>query len=93
VNTTARRHIYTWNTLFPTSAYTMNSGFGESVSPVAAIQAILHDYPFSASILRELLQNSDDARATNQVCAAPPRRHLFIESSRFLFSTREKTLH
>ncbi|KAF8330997.1 hypothetical protein F5887DRAFT_76594 [Amanita rubescens] len=45
----------------------MNSGFGESVSPVAAIQAILHDYPFSASILRELLQNSDDARATKQI--------------------------
>ncbi|KIL64220.1 hypothetical protein M378DRAFT_163460 [Amanita muscaria Koide BX008] len=41
--------------------------FGETVSPVAAIQAILHDYPFSASILRELLQNSDDAGATKQI--------------------------
>ena len=41
--------------------------FGETVSPVAAIQAILHDYPFSASILRELLQNSDNAGATKQV--------------------------
>ncbi|KIL60445.1 hypothetical protein M378DRAFT_82133 [Amanita muscaria Koide BX008] len=41
--------------------------FGERVSPVAAIQAILHDYPYSASILRELLQNSDDAGATKQV--------------------------
>ena len=41
--------------------------FGETVNPVAAIQAILHDYPFSASILRELLQNSDDAGATKQV--------------------------
>ncbi|KAM6499265.1 hypothetical protein JOM56_004773 [Amanita muscaria] len=41
--------------------------FGERVSPVAAIQAILHDYPYSASILRELLQNSDDAGATTQI--------------------------
>jgi hypothetical protein len=47
----------------------MNVNFGESVSPTAAIQAILHDYPFSVSILRELLQNSDDARATKQVRA------------------------
>ncbi|KAF8318358.1 hypothetical protein F5887DRAFT_928554, partial [Amanita rubescens] len=45
----------------------MSCNFGESVSPVAAIQAILHDYPFSASILRELLQNSDDAKATKQI--------------------------
>ena len=45
----------------------MNDSFGETVSPVAAIRAILHDYPFSASILRELLQNSDDARARKQV--------------------------
>ena len=49
----------------------MNDSFGETVSPVAAIRAILHDYPFSASILRELLQNSDDARATKQVHAMP----------------------
>lgn len=49
----------------------MNDSFGETVSPVAAIRAILHDYPFSASILRELLQNSDDARATKQVRAMP----------------------
>ncbi|KAF8621710.1 hypothetical protein AX15_007571 [Amanita polypyramis BW_CC] len=42
-------------------------GFGETVSPVAAIQAILHDYPYSASILREILQNSDDAKATKQI--------------------------
>ncbi|KAF8629294.1 hypothetical protein AX15_003527 [Amanita polypyramis BW_CC] len=41
--------------------------FHESVSPVPAIQAILRGYPYSASILRELLQNSDDAKATMQV--------------------------
>ncbi|KAF8344477.1 hypothetical protein F5887DRAFT_1075526 [Amanita rubescens] len=45
----------------------MSDGFGERVSPIAAIRAILHDYPFSASILRELLQNSDDAKATKQI--------------------------
>ncbi len=49
----------------------MNDSFGETVSPVAAIRAILHDYPFSASILRELLQNSDDARAKKQVRTIP----------------------
>ncbi|KAF8638386.1 hypothetical protein AX17_002247 [Amanita inopinata Kibby_2008] len=49
--------------------------FGERVSPVAAIQAILHDYPFSASILRELLQNSDDAGAKEQVFVLDKRRH------------------
>ncbi|KAF8330989.1 hypothetical protein F5887DRAFT_1287046 [Amanita rubescens] len=45
----------------------MSDGFGETVSPIAAIRAILHDYPFSASIFRELLQNSDDAKATKQI--------------------------
>ncbi len=51
----------------------------ESVSPVDAIRAILHDYPFSAaSILRELLQNSDDARATKQVCTASLRKHCML---------------
>jgi len=45
----------------------MNGSFYETVGPVPAIRAILHDYPFSASIFRELLQNSDDARATKQI--------------------------
>ena len=53
----------------------MNDSFGERISPTAAIRAILHDYPFSASILRELLQESDDARATKQVRAAPLSRY------------------
>ncbi|KIL57832.1 hypothetical protein M378DRAFT_62212, partial [Amanita muscaria Koide BX008] len=43
------------------------SSFGETVSPVTAIQAVLYDYPLSAGILQELLQNSDDAGATKQV--------------------------
>ena len=42
-------------------------GFGENVAPIAAIRAILDSYPFSVGLLRELLQNSDDARASKQV--------------------------
>lgn len=41
---------------------------GETISLLARIKHILADYPFSAGLLRELLQNSDDARATQQVC-------------------------
>ncbi|PFH47866.1 hypothetical protein AMATHDRAFT_6333 [Amanita thiersii Skay4041] len=49
--------------------------FGESVSPTAAIKAILHDYPFSVGILRELLQNSNDADATEQLFVLDRRSH------------------
>jgi sacsin len=45
----------------------MAEGFGENVAPTAAIRAILGSYPFSIGLLREILQNSDDARATKQV--------------------------
>ena len=63
-----RPYIYIWNvSIHSLLNCAMNDSFGETVSPVAAIRAILHDYPFSASILRELLQNSDDARARKQV--------------------------
>ena len=41
--------------------------FGENVDPTAAIRAILDSYPFSIGLLRELLQNSDDALASKQV--------------------------
>lgn len=37
--------------------------FGERVSPTLAIRTILHGYPFSASILRELLQRHGDGRS------------------------------
>lgn len=43
--------------------------FGENVDPSAAIRAIITSYPFSVGILREFLQNSDDAGAKKQVCA------------------------
>lgn len=48
----------------------MVEGFGENVAPTAAIRAILNSYPFSIGLLREILQNSDDARATKQVCCS-----------------------
>lgn len=45
----------------------MAAGLGENVDPMAAIRAILGSYPFSVGLLREILQNSDDAKATKQV--------------------------
>ncbi|KAF7971558.1 hypothetical protein HWV62_20792 [Athelia sp. TMB] len=41
--------------------------FGERSSPTAAIAAILSAYPCSVGLLREFLQNSDDAKASTQV--------------------------
>jgi hypothetical protein len=40
---------------------------GERIKPTAAIAAILNSYPFSVGLFRELLQNSDDALASEQV--------------------------
>ena len=78
--------------LFTASIFTMSDSFGESVSVLAAIQAILHDYPFSASILRELLQNSDDAGATKQVVAVPLADARIKQSHRSSFLTWGMTL-
>ncbi|KAI0071115.1 hypothetical protein K474DRAFT_669456 [Panus rudis PR-1116 ss-1] len=50
-------------------------GFGESIAPTAAISAILGSYPFSCGLLREILQNSDDAKATKQVFLLDHRTH------------------
>jgi sacsin len=41
----------------------------EEVNTADAIRAILDSYPFGNGLLRELLQNSDDAGATSQVGA------------------------
>lgn len=43
------------------------SAFGENVDRLGSIRSILDNYPFSAGLLREILQNSDDAKATMQV--------------------------
>jgi hypothetical protein len=45
--------------------------FSDKVTAARVIRGILDQYPFSVGIFRELLQNSDDARASKQVC-----RHL-----------------
>jgi hypothetical protein len=47
----------------------MEAEFGEHITPARAIKQILDSYPFSVGLFRELLQNSDDARATEQVCS------------------------
>jgi hypothetical protein len=45
----------------------MSDSFGESITPAHAIRNILDSYPFSVGLFRELLQNSDDAKASKQV--------------------------
>jgi sacsin len=46
---------------------TSSSAFGENVDRLGSIRSILDNYPFSAGLLREILQNSDDAKASAQV--------------------------
>lgn len=45
----------------------MAQSFAEYASPADTISAILGTYPFSIGLFRELIQNSDDAKATKQV--------------------------
>ena len=40
----------------------------EKVDITALLQGILNGYPGNSAILREYLQNSDDAKAKSQVC-------------------------
>ena len=47
----------------------MSATFGQTTSQLGALRAILEDYPFSVGLLREQLQNADDAGASKQVCA------------------------
>ncbi|KAJ6510488.1 hypothetical protein C8R45DRAFT_1088650 [Mycena sanguinolenta] len=49
--------------------------FGEYSLPTDTLAAILGAYPFSVGLFRELLQNSDDARATKQVFVLDARSH------------------
>ncbi|KAJ2913096.1 hypothetical protein MD484_g7329, partial [Candolleomyces efflorescens] len=51
------------------------SAFGESVDLQGSIRSILDNYPFSGGLLREILQNTDDARATNQIFLLDCRKH------------------
>jgi sacsin len=49
--------------------------FGEYSLPTDTLAAILGAYPFSIGLFRELLQNSDDARASKQVFVLDTRSH------------------
>ncbi|KAJ2928408.1 hypothetical protein H1R20_g8671, partial [Candolleomyces eurysporus] len=54
---------------------TTSSAFGENVDRLGSIRSILDNYPFSAGLLREILQNSDDAKATLQTFLLDCRKH------------------
>lgn len=41
--------------------------FGEKVDLTAILQSILERYPLGVGLFREIIQNSDDAKATKQV--------------------------
>lgn len=45
----------------------MEDDFAQGTTPVGALRGILGNYPYSVGLLREILQNSDDARASRQV--------------------------
>ncbi|KAI0029844.1 hypothetical protein K488DRAFT_55472, partial [Vararia minispora EC-137] len=49
--------------------------FAQTSSPVDIIRAILRQYPFGVGLFRELLQNSDDAGASEQVFVLDRRSH------------------
>ncbi|KAJ7475161.1 hypothetical protein B0H11DRAFT_2034382 [Mycena galericulata] len=49
--------------------------FGEYSLPTDTLAAILGAYPFSIGLFRELLQNSDDARASKQIFVLDARTH------------------
>jgi len=63
------RSSQSWPTNTKISSPYPGMNFGENISPTAAIASILSAYPFSVGLLRELLQNSDDAKASKQVCS------------------------
>ena len=46
----------------------ISEDFGETYDVTLGIKSILDSYIFGNGNLRELLQNSDDAKATKQVC-------------------------
>ena len=48
----------------------MEEDYAQRTSAVSSVRAILDGYPLSIGIFRELLQNSDDAGASKQVCLA-----------------------
>ncbi|PPR03604.1 hypothetical protein CVT24_007593 [Panaeolus cyanescens] len=53
----------------------MAEDFSQRTSPIAVLRGILAGYPFSAGILKEIIQNSEDARATKQIFFLDRRTH------------------
>ena len=49
--------------------------FGQHEELTRRIQNIIHDYPFDMTILKELLQNADDSRATKMYVILDKRQH------------------
>jgi hypothetical protein len=46
----------------------MEENYEQRTSAIGSLRSILQSYPFSVGIFREILQNSDDAGASKQVC-------------------------
>ncbi|KAH6902619.1 hypothetical protein BKA70DRAFT_1306179 [Coprinopsis sp. MPI-PUGE-AT-0042] len=55
--------------------------YAEQVSVLGVIKNILHNYPFSVGLCRELLQNTDDAKAQEQIFILDCRSHSFSNGS------------
>ena len=70
----------------------------EEVEITALIRGILNGYPGNSAILREYLQNSDDAKALKQVSFTSSLGYQFIHradrlpSKRYSYSTNRHTL-
>jgi hypothetical protein len=46
----------------------MEEGYEPRTSAIGSLRSILRSYPFSVGIFCKILQNSDDAGASKQVC-------------------------
>ncbi|KAF9476299.1 hypothetical protein BDN70DRAFT_863489 [Pholiota conissans] len=53
----------------------MGDNFAQGTTPLGPLRAILGSYPFSVGLLREMLQNSEDAKALVQTFALDRRSH------------------
>ena len=57
------------------SSYFLGVEFGQREELTRRIQNILRDYPFDITVLKELLQNADDAKATKMYVILDKRHH------------------
>lgn len=56
--------------LAPAPTITMSSSFAQVSSPTDVLKSILRSYPLGVGLLREIIQNSEDAKASRQVGGA-----------------------